>query len=174
MLEFLRQLQWLDWIGIALAAYGVVAGACRGLLPQSSRLLALFLALAVVGLVGTPVLTALGSLFADGTDATLLGARLEIALFLVVYPGLVILRRLTLGEGQPPQGWFGRLGGALTGLLSSLILATVVGCSAYWIEGDVEPIEAKGSPVGRAITEWVAHLPAPPRPSFLVPRCFPR
>lgn len=174
MLEFLRQLQWLDWIGMALAAYGVVAGACRGLLPQSTRLLALFLGLAVVGLLGTPVLTALGAAFAEGHDATLLGARLELALLLVVYPGLVVARRLALGEGQPPQGWFGRLGGALAGLLGSFVLATVIGCAAYWIEGDATPTEARGGAVGRTITEWVAGIPAPPRPSFLVPRCFPR
>lgn len=172
MVDFLADLDWLDWVALALAAYGLVAGACRGSVHQFIRLLVLLASLAVVGLLGTPLIRLVESLTRPGPDTQVLGARLELALFLVVLPALTLLRRLLAGEGNGPRGWGGRLGGALTGLLASLVLASVVGCAAYWIDGGRRPVEARGAVVGRRIAELAAYLPSPPRPGFLVPRAF--
>ncbi len=174
MPEFLGDLRWLDWTGLALAAYGIVAGAFRGTLHQFTRLLILFASLALVGLLGTPLLQALGSFLDEGADAALLTARLELALMALFLPSLTLLRRFLAGEGTGPQGWAGRLGGALTGLLASLVLATVVGCAAFWVEGGRRQVDAEAGAIGRTVTEGVARIPSPPRPSFLVPRAFPR
>ena len=164
MPEFLVDLQWLDWVALTLLAYGVVAGAFRGTVHQFSRLVVLLLSLVIVGLVSTPLLALLSSAAEQGSDSRLLGARLGLGLFVVVWPGLTVLRRLLLGEG---------VGGALGGALAALILATVAGCAGYWIQGGKAPVYAQSSVVGRVVTEAAGHLPAPPRPAFLVPQAFP-
>ncbi len=173
MPEFLVDLQWLDWVALTLLAYGVVAGAFRGTVHQFSRLVVLLLSLVIVGLVSTPLLALLSSAAEQGSDSRLLGARLGLGLFVVVWPGLTVLRRLLLGEGPGARGWAGRVGGALGGALAALILATVAGCAGYWIQGGKAPVYAQSSVVGRVVTEAAGHLPAPPRPAFLVPQAFP-
>ncbi|MBC8328041.1 MAG: CvpA family protein [Planctomycetes bacterium] len=174
MIEFLEDLRWLDWVGSALAAYGIVAGAFRGTVHQFIRLLVLMVALALVGLLGTPLLQAMSSFLDEGADAALLTSRLELALVVVLLPSLTLLRRFLAGESKGPTGWAARTGGALAGLLASLVLATVVGCAAFWIDGGHVPVAAKASKIGRTVAEGASRIPCPPRPSFLVPRAFPR
>ncbi len=173
MIDFLEQLRWLDWVGLALAAYGVVSGAVRGTLHQYTRLLVLLVSLVLVGLIGTPILQAVGSALESDAGRDVLIARLELALFVIALPTLTLLRRWLSGESAGAKNAASRIGGALTGLLASLVLATVAGCAGFWIDGGQVAVDAQASRIGRTIAEWAARAPSPPRPSFLVPRAFP-
>ena len=94
----LESLLWIDWVGLALAAYGLVAGAVRGLTQQFSRS-AVWVLAALVGGLAQGATAWLATQFQDDAAAQLRwDAWFQLAVILAAVLALGALRRLLFGS----------------------------------------------------------------------------
>ncbi len=119
----LQNLHWLEWLGLALMAYGLGAGAVRGLTQQFTRFIVWTLSLVLVGVLAGP-LDWLAAMFAEEADKQ---ATVHAWLSLTV----LLLTLLLLGGVR--RMFFGRLGNSKSfadGLLGA-VLGVSVGLTAW-------------------------------------------
>ena len=175
-------LTWMDWAGLGLAAYGLAAGAVRGLIHQSTRLLMLVLALGVAGLLETPARALLEGFLRYDLDAfPELLPLVQTGLFVLAALGFLSLRRwLFPWTGEPRGGAASRLLGALLGLGGALLGWTVLLSALAWAgfeEGSprspLDPVQDEGYRAARHLVLALERVPAPPRPRFLEASLWP-
>jgi len=158
----LNELLWVDWIGLALAAYGLVAGAVRGLTQQFSRLLVWGFAVLAAGVAGGATAWLAERFAGDGAGAhASWNAWLQLGLILAAVPALGALRRLLLGQGSGSKTLADTLLGALSGLaFASLAWLLVWGTALHTQVGaDKELASAQSAPWARTLSRGPAVLP---------------
>jgi len=158
----LNELLWVDWIGLTLAAYGLVAGAVRGLTQQFSRLLVWGFAVLAAGVAGGATAW-LAERFA-GDEAQALAtweAWLQLALILAAVPALGALRRMVLGRGSGAKTLADTFLGALSGLVFAALVWLLVWGAALQTQADAdtELSEAKSVDWARVLSRGPAVLP---------------
>lgn len=158
----LNELLWVDWIGLTLAAYGLVAGAVRGLTQQFSRLLVWGFAVLAAGVAGGATAW-LAERFANDESAALArwDAWLQVALILAAVPALGALRRLILGQGAGSKTLADTLLGALSGLVFAALAWLLVWGAALQTqaEGERELSQARSAEWARVLSRGPAALP---------------
>jgi uncharacterized membrane protein required for colicin V production len=158
----LNELLWVDWIGLMLAAYGLVAGAVRGLTQQFSRLLVWGFAVLAAGVAGGATAW-LAERFAGDEAGALASweAWFQLALILATVPALGALRRLFLGRGTGSKTLADTLLGALSGLVFAALVWLLVWGTALQTQADAstELSEARSAGWARALSRGPAVLP---------------
>lgn len=158
----LNELLWVDWIGLALAAYGLVAGAVRGLTQQFSRFLVWGFAVLAAGVAGGATAWLAERFSGDGGGAdSVLDAWLQLALILAAVPALGALRRLVLGAGTGSKTLADTLLGALSGLLFAALAWLLVWGVALQTQAEAksELREAQSADWARVLSRGPAVLP---------------
>ena len=120
----LQNLHWLDWLGMALVAYGLGAGAVRGLTQQFTRFMVWTLALVVVGVLAAP----LGWMAEKFADEPLRQSSLH------AWFSLTVLLLVILLLGGIRRFLFGRLGNSKSfadGLLGAVLGIGVFHCMGF-------------------------------------------
>lgn len=140
----LEDLHWIDWIGLALAAYGLAAGAVRGLTQQFSRWTVWLVALLFAG-AATPVGDWLAGVFGEGTEQlAALKAWMQVGMVLLAVLLLGGLRRLLVGPWEGPGGVGDRLLGLICGAGTALVIWLLVfGTAEHAL--DVSGLDEAGS-----------------------------
>jgi uncharacterized membrane protein required for colicin V production len=158
----LNELLWVDWIGLMLAAYGLVAGAVRGLTQQFSRLLVWGFAVLAAGVAGgaTAWLAERFSSEEAGNHASW-DAWLQLGLILAAVPALGALRRLVLGNGSGSKTLADSLLGALCGLLFAGLVWLLVWGTAFQTQSNADERLSKAPSAGwaRVLSRGPAVLP---------------
>jgi uncharacterized membrane protein required for colicin V production len=128
----LAHLHWLDWMGLTLAAYGIAAGAVRGLTQQFTRLMVWVTALLVAG-VASPALGWVASWFmAQDAGQRRLAAWFALATVLISVLLVGGLRRLIFGRLNNAKSFADRLLGMVCGLgVAVLAWLTLLGVSYH-------------------------------------------
>lgn len=136
----LQNLHWLDWLGMALIAYGLGAGAVRGLTQQFTRFMVWTLGLLVVGLLTVPLLW-MAEMFADDPPMqSTLHAWLALTVLLLTVLILGGIRRLFFGRLGNSKSFADGLLGAVLGIgvgITAWVLLVGVSHNGYHLE-DVE------------------------------------
>ena len=165
---FLHGLHGADAVGLALLAFGAVAGIFRGIARQSTRALSLAGGLVAATLTSLPV----SSLAADlgGPErAPLLGAVFSLSVFLSAWLAGSLLARAA-GKVVPAAGSLeSRLGGMVLGLCGGAVLWAIA----------ASMVLAAGAPQGwedtlsrdfsEAVGGAVGGMPSALQPGFLEP-----
>lgn len=156
----LESLLWIDWIGLALAAYGLVAGAVRGLTQQFSRSLVWVGAAAATGAV---------SGLTDGLARAISGEDGDFQAWQTWLQALVLIG-LVLALGGVRRLVFGRSGQAhtladmLLGTASGAVFAIIAWLTLWGVSlrgfDDVALLEAPGRPVYDALRAPLEAVPA--------------
>lgn len=158
----LNELLWVDWIGLTLAAYGLVAGAVRGLTQQFSRLLVWGFAVLAAGVAGGATAWLAERFAGDEVGALArLDAWLQLALILAAVPALGALRRLICGQGSGAKTLADTLLGALSGLVFAALVWLLVWGAAVQTQPDSGKELSKAQSVGwaRVLSHGPAVLP---------------
>lgn len=155
----LEALLWIDWIGLALAAYGLVAGAVRGLTQQFSRSVVWVVAVLATG-AGSGATVWLAGLLADeGAAEVKLAAWLQLTVVLLAVLALGAMRRWIFG----PSGAARTLADALLGALSGLVFAAIAWLLIWGVAlqalGHAELVDAPGASVAETLSRGPAALP---------------
>jgi uncharacterized membrane protein required for colicin V production len=158
----LNELLWVDWIGLTLAAYGLVAGAVRGLTQQFSRLLVWGFAVLAAGVAGGASEWLAERIASE--DARALAsweAWLQLALILAAVPALGALRRLVLGRGTGSKTLADTLLGAISGLIFAALVWMLVWGTALQTQENAanELADAKSAGWARVLSRGPASLP---------------
>jgi hypothetical protein len=158
----LHELLWVDWIGLTLAAYGLVAGAVRGLTQQFSRFLVWGFAVLAAGVAGGAT-SWLAERIAgsEGQALASWNAWLQLGLILAAVPALGALRRLLLGTGTGSKTLADTLLGALSGLAYAALVWLLVWGTALQTQSDAkaELSQAKSAEWARVLSRGPAVLP---------------
>lgn len=133
----LEALLWIDWVGLALAAYGLVAGAIRGLTQQFSRSAVWILALLAAGAASGATGWLAGSFADEGAAQDRLDAWLQLAVVLLAVLSLGSIRRWLFGASGAARTLADALLGAFSGLVfSALAWLLIWGVSVHALEND--------------------------------------
>lgn len=119
----------LDWLLLALLAFGVAAGAARGFVHQFSRFLVWLFALLTAASLSPIALE-----FLAGKPGENVAQNVEWILSWVALPGFFLLRHWLFSWWQAiaPSG-LSRLGGTLLGFLSSVLVALTLWPCLLWL-----------------------------------------
>ncbi len=169
-MEWLPQ-HWLDWLALTLVAFGVGAGAVRGLVQQSIRVLVLSAALALAGLGGVLLEKVIPSVHWDVLDNLLTRPAslptAEMVLFVVFFAVLNLLRGVLFFWAKAAGGWISRVLGALVGVAGAALVLTLVAAGAAWFTGPQDLPPPRSQEVTGRILASLRRAPRPPLPLFL-------
>ena len=111
----MQDLHWLEWIGLTLVAYGVAAGATRGLTQQFTRFLTWAAAVVLTGSL-TPTLGWVATQFVDQPDSQrMLVSWFSLATLLAAVVSLGWIRRILFGSVGAGKSFADRIMGGLMG-----------------------------------------------------------
>ena len=165
---FLQGLHGADAFGLALLAFGTVAGLFRGIARQSTRALALAGGLVAAALTSLPV----SSLAADlgGPErAPLLGAVFSLAIFLSAWLAGSLLVRAA-GKVVPAAGSLeGRLGGMVLGLCGGAVLWAIAAGMVLAVGAPHGWEDTLSRDFSEAVGRAVGGMPPAFQPGFLEP-----
>jgi len=134
----LQNLHWLDWLGLALVAYGLGAGAVRGLTQQFTRFLVWTIGLLVVGLLSAPLLWLATKFSEDPLRQGSLHAWFSLTVLLLTVLLLGAGRRLLFGRLGNSKSFADGLLGATLGVavgVTAWVLLVGTSHNAYHLEG---------------------------------------
>ena len=155
----LEALLWIDWIGLALAAYGLVAGAVRGLTQQFSRSAVWVLAVLAAGAGSGATVWMAGLMAEEGAGQTKLAAWLQFTVVMLAVLALGAVRRWVFG----PSGAARTLADALLGAVSGLVYAAIAWLLIWGVAlqalGHAELADAPGASVAETVSRGPAVLP---------------
>ncbi|MBC8406028.1 MAG: CvpA family protein [Planctomycetes bacterium] len=130
----LQNLHWLEWLGFALVAYGLGAGAVRGLTQQFTRFLVWIAGLACVGAMASALIW-LAERFADQPHRqAALANWFALTVFLLAIVLLGGMRRMVFGRVGSANSLADKLLGALLGVgvgITAWILLVGTAHNAY-------------------------------------------
>lgn len=155
----LEALLWIDWVGMALAAYGLVAGAVRGLTQQFSRSSVWVIAVLAAGAGSGATAWMAGLMAEEGAAQGRMDAWLQLAVVLLAVLALGAVRRWVFG----PSGAARTLADALLGAVSGLVFAAIAwlliwGVALMALE-QAELTETPGTSIAETISRGPAVLP---------------
>jgi uncharacterized membrane protein required for colicin V production len=155
----LADLHWLDWMGLTLAAYGIAAGAVRGMTQQFTRFMVWVAAVLVTG-IASPALSFVASWFvAEQGGLQRLAAWFALAAVLLAVLLIGGIRRLVFGRLGNARSLADRLLGMVCGLgVATLAWLTLLG-AAYHAYGSASLEGTYSLDVARATTAAYRKLP---------------
>ncbi|MAW61645.1 MAG: hypothetical protein CMJ94_12550 [Planctomycetes bacterium] len=163
----LESLLWIDWVGLALAAYGLVAGAVRGLTQQFSRS-AVWVLAALVGGLAQGATAWLATQFQDDAAAQLRwDAWFQLAVILAAVLALGALRRLLFGSSGAARTLADALLGAVSGLVYAALAWLLLWGVMLQAQGAAELRASPGAPTAEVLSRGPALLPAALRSPLL-------
>ncbi|MCH2102172.1 MAG: hypothetical protein MK209_09645 [Planctomycetes bacterium] len=156
----LENLLWIDWIGMALVAYGLVAGGVRGLTQQFSRSAVWVVAVLAAG-AGSGALAWLASLFVEeGASQVQFEAWLQLAVVLLSVLALGAVRLWIFGSSGAARTLADALLGAVSGVLYAAIAWLLLWGVALQARGHAELVEeATSAEWAEVISRGPAALP---------------
>ncbi|HBF23287.1 MAG TPA: hypothetical protein DDW23_05660 [Planctomycetes bacterium] len=119
--SLIQSLHGMDAFGLALLAFGGVAGFFRGIARQSTRTLALTGGLVAASLTSMP-LSSLAADLGGAERGPFLAAVFSCSIFLVAWLACALIARVTVKLVPSAGSLEGRLGGAFIGLAGGFVL----------------------------------------------------
>ncbi len=163
----LESLHWLDWLGLSLAAYGLAAGAVRGMTQQFSRLLVWMAAVAGAGALSSLLDSLAGAFSSNPERVTMLSSWFQLAVVLLGVLLLGSLRRLLVGRLGNARTAADALLGAVAGLLLATLSWLLLLGTTSLIQGPAGLEESSGLPLARRLGQPYQVLPQTLKTSLL-------
>jgi len=170
----LEELHWVDWVGLTLATYGVVAGAVRGLTQQFSRCLTWGVAVLFAGAASPFCRWGAELLSEDAVQTRALSSWFQLALLVFALLFFGSIRRYFLARLGNASTLADRLLGTLSGAATAaLIWLIVIGTAMRAAQTDGLQ-QAKSFEFSAELSSYYRKIPASLQTNVFGPPLRPR